>query len=267
MKYLDLVKKVMDSGEDELNARTQVRTRRCMALTVTCPMHSLVFSPRKMSVKIAAAEVAWLVSGTTSTAFLSQYTKIWEKFEEPKGVLATAYGNRWRKQFGRDQLLEAINLLKKDKSSRQCLVMSWDPRVDGLMNQGNVKNVPCPFAFSLYIVAGEGRMVVYQRSADVIVGIPYDLLSYMLLGQAIFNSVGVEFWGISIMIGDAHIYEPHWEVAKRMIKCGEPDHPLNLYHAYSVDDLLLFPHGFVDVMADKFKEVDFKIKDQLEAVQ
>ncbi len=194
-----------------------------------------------------------------------KYTSIWKKFEEPPGVLVTAYGYRWRYAFQRDQVREAIEILRKDPSSRQALVISWDPRTDGLMQQGKQKNVPCPFAFSLYVVAGIGHLTVYQRSADVIVGVPYDLLTYYILGNAIFNSVGVPFDGASIMIGDAHVYENFYEVASRMAVNVPPRSPHFLKHGWRVEDILVYPDQFVSEFVKIYDMVDWPMTDRLEA--
>ncbi len=265
--YMGLVSRVMADGEVEMNMRTGINTARLHGISVGLTSGDWVFSPRKMSPRVAAAEVAWMLQGTHSTEFLDKYTSIWKKFEDRPGVISTAYGTRWRYKFGRDQISEAIKLLKQDPSTRQALVMSWDPSFDGLMNQGKVKNVPCPFSFSLYVSSGKGKMVVYQRSADVIVGIPYDLMSYYMLGQAIFNSVGVKFDEVIIMIGDAHVYQNHYDIASTMIDSVVAPFPHMLDHGFTVGDIVSDPEVFVMAMTGLYIDVQFPLEEKLEAAQ
>jgi len=267
--YMGLLSKVMNEGIEELNQRTGIRTARLLGAVVDLDRSMGIFSPRKMSVRIAAAECAWMLSGDKSTTWLNRHTSIWKKFEDETspGVISTAYGFRWRYAFRRNQIQEAIDLLKKDPSTRQALVMSWDPYIDGLMNQGKSKNVPCPFAFSLYVKDGHGHAVVYQRSADVVIGIPYDLMVYYLVSQAIFNSAQYSFWGLRIMIGDAHVYANQYDVARRMMAAKSSSHPHYFRHSWTVADIVEAPDEFVSNFAGVYKGIEWPVTDKLEAAQ
>ena len=269
-EYLGYLKKVMFEGEEELNQRTGLKTKRLLGTIVDLTREDGIFSPRKVSAKVAAAEAAWMLMGTTETAWINRQTNIWKKFEDEgnPGTISTAYGFRLRHAFnGRDQILEAIEILKEDPSTRQCLLMNWDPRVDGLMRQGRSKNVPCPFSFQLLVTGGEGFAVVYQRSADSVIGIPYDLMYYYILAQAVFNSAGYPFYGVRIMVGDAHVYENHYELAERMLGCELPNHPHYLRHSWTVDEILERPDDFVSNFAGVYKGVEWPIVEKLEAAQ
>ncbi len=267
--YMGLLKKVMMEGIEELNQRTGVRTIRILGAVVDLNRPEGIFSPRKMSARIAAAEAAWMMMGTKKTDWISRHTSIWKKFEDDDapGYINTAYGFRLRHAFGRDQIQEAIDVLRKDPSTRQCLLMNWDPRSDGLMNQGKSKNVPCPFSFQLLVKGGQGYVVVYQRSADVVIGVPYDLMYYYILGQAIFNSVHIPFWGLRIMIGDAHVYADQYDVVIRMLAASPPAHPHYLRHDWEVSAVLGDPDGFVSNFAGVYKGVEWPVEEKLEANQ
>lgn len=269
MRYMDLLRKVLNEGHEELNQRTGLKTTRLIGAIVDLEKDEGIFSPRKVSARVAAAEAAWMLMGDQSTAWISRHTKIWSKFEDEDlpGFISTAYGYRLRHAFGRDQIKEAIDILKKDPSTRQCLLLNWDPRVDGLMNQGKSKNVPCPFSFQLLVGAGQGFIVVYQRSADFVIGIPYDLMYYYILGQALFNSAGYPFAGVRIMIGDTHIYENHYELVVRMLGYALPRHPHYLRHDWTVEGILQAPDDFVSNFAEVYKGVDWPMTDRLEAAQ
>lgn len=267
--YLGYLGKVMSEGPEEPNQRTGLKTRRILGAIVDLTREDGIFSPRKMSARIAAAEAVWMLMGTKRTEWVSRHTSIWKKFEDDDapGFINTAYGFRLRHAFGRDQIEEAISLLQKDPSTRQCLLMNWDPRVDGLMRQGMSKNVPCPFSFQLLVQGGEGFAVVYQRSADSVIGIPYDLMYYYILAQAVFNSAGHPFYGVRIMVGDAHVYENHYVLADRMLGCVLPRHPHYLRHSWTVEEILLAPDDFVSNFAGVYKGVEWPIEERLEAAQ
>ena len=267
--YQGLIKKVMEEGFEELNQRTGLKTRRILGAIVDLEHGDDIFSPRKMSPKIAAAEATWMLMGDQSTEWISRHTKIWTKFEDDgrPGFISTAYGYRLRTVFGRDQIQEAVELIQKDPSSRQCLLLNWDPRVDGLMNQGKSKNVPCPFSFQLLVKAGFGHMIIFQRSADVIIGISYDLMYYYILGQALFNSAGYPFQGLRIMIADAHVYENLYHVADKISEYRPPEAKHMLQHSWDVADILRKPDDFVEEFRGKYRGVDWPVRDVLEAAQ
>lgn len=267
MEYMTGLRHVLTSGVEEYNSRTMLKTRRLFGLSIEYGIDGKVFSTRVFSPKIAAAEIAWMVSGQKSTEIVSRHTNIWKKFEDSPGTIETAYGYRWRTLFGRDQLAEGRKLLSSDPSSRQCLVLSWDPANDGLSSQGKTKNVPCPFAFSFFVLEGIGKMVVYQRSADMVVGVPYDILSYFILGRAFFNSIGNDFGGISIMIGDAHIYENFYAIAEKMCLYDNPPGTVDLMHKWNIESIVSNPDSFVNLFKNSTANIKFAINEKLEATK
>lgn len=218
------VKYVLENGIEDKNNRTGQATKRTFGQVIEY-RDGCIFTSRACNPGISAAELAWMLSGSMHTDFLNKYTSIWKKFEDEPGLIKTAYGYRWRAAFGRDQIADAIELLKKDPSSRQALVTAWEPLTDGLLGQGRYKNVPCPFAFNIYICHGILNIVVYQRSADLVAGVPYDLMTYWMLGNAFAQTLLVAFGGVSIVFGDLHIYEAHYETAEKMLKQSVPFSP------------------------------------------
>lgn len=177
---------------------------------------------------IAASETAWQFMGTKDPSFiLSKAPKLWSKFVEqelidgetnPAGqtisVLKTAYGYRWRKAFGRDQLMLAVKELRDNPTNRQLWVQAWDPRCDGLGGP-QPKNIPCPIGFSISRSNLDLHMSVFIRSSDVFVGLPYDVMCYALTLDAIAASVGCVPKTIHFTLGHAHLYEPHWGMAEK----------------------------------------------------
>jgi len=162
---------------------------------------------------VAASELAWALSGQKNVEFISKYSKMWSKFTNEQNEVDAAYGYRMRRHFGRDQLLDALDSLIKNKSSRQILVNYWDPATDGLLNEGKIKNVPCPFAFQLNVGRNDSLyLTVFMRSSDLVVGLPYDYMFYDLLAVAIANELKLNKKGITILSANSHIYTSHEEV-------------------------------------------------------
>lgn len=188
---------------------------------------------RKTFPRVAAAEIAWYLSGEQDSAWMTAQAPIWDKFVEDldrlsiddggfpfrgefRGVKA-AYGYRWRNHFERDQLRDAIEALKRDPSSRRVLVSAWDPSADGLMEQGQL-NVPCPAMFTLSVTEGRLHSTMLLRSSDVFVGLPYDVLGHALLMDAIAVELGVRLGVAQFSLAHAHLYEAHWDMAREAIK-------------------------------------------------
>lgn len=201
---------------------------------------------------IAAAELAWQLMGTRDPAFIvEQAPKLWSKFVR-NGELETAYGWRWRHRFGRDQLALAIDTLKREPSNRQLYISSWDPHSDGLGQPGQPPNIPCPVGFSVTQVRGLLNMSVFIRSSDVFVGLPYDLLNYAMLLDAIANSTGFEPAHLQILLANAHIYHVHSDMARTN---HAPEHFVSRMPlvSWTIEDIEAEPHGYVATVKDKGK--------------
>ena len=131
-----------------------------------------------------------LLGGRRPAEFLDQFTKIWNDFTNPGGVVTVAYAYRWRTHFGRDQLAMLIDLLTKEPSSRQGVIVTWDPANDGL---GGVtkRNVPCPYTFTVNIIGGKLHLHNVIRSQDMILGFPHDVAGFVLLQHILAQKLGV----------------------------------------------------------------------------
>jgi len=222
-----------------------------------------LLSIRKMYPKSGAAELAWMLMGTQSGAWLKTYSRIWERFEE-NGKLVNAYGYRWRRHFGRDQVGEVISMLKDDPSSRQGVVFAWDPARDGLGNSGKSKNIPCHMGFQACVLGGRLDFCVYQRSLDTIVGLPYDILLYGLLNAAMSQSLGVSRGRVTICFGDTHVYDSHFGIARELVSKGEglivPQSQSFAPVSSTVEEVSLFPDAYVEGVVEalsRFKYSDY----------
>lgn len=222
-QYIALIRRIMTDGYIEFNNRTQTEIRALPQRTLVFNLinHIPVIGARKIFPRVAAAELAWTLSGTQDTTFIKKYSKMWTQFEDEPNKVMTAYGYRWRHKFNRDQLFDAIEALKKDRSNRQIWVTAWDAAEDGLLNIGKYKNMPCIIGFMLNTIGSKLNMTVVLRSSDTIVGLPYDTLMYTFLLAALAKSIGIPTGKIFIMLNHAHIYANHYTMANRMINSFE----------------------------------------------
>lgn len=222
-QYIALIRRIMTDGYTEFNNRTQTEIRALPQRTLVFNLinHIPVIGARKIFPHVAAAELAWTLSGTQDTTFIKKYSKMWTQFEDEPNTVVTAYGFRWRHKFNRDQLMDAIEALKKDRSNRQIWVTAWDAAEDGLLNIGKYKNMPCIIGFMLNTIGNKLNMSVVIRSSDTIVGLPYDTLMYTFLLAALSKSIGIPAGKIFFMLNHAHIYANHYSMAHRMISSFE----------------------------------------------
>lgn len=218
--YKSLLKDIMGNGHKEINSRTKHETTALPGLTFSVDIEKDGFpllNLRKIPIKLFVAEQIWFISGARKPEiFLRKFTKIWDDFTNPGDVVTVAYGYRWRKHFGRDQLKLLIKLLNEDPSSRQGVVVTWDPASDGL---GGVSksNVPCPYTFTVNIINGRLNLLNVVRSNDMILGFPHDVAGFALLQCILAQKLGVRPGIYTHVIANAHIYDIHYGPAKRMI--------------------------------------------------
>jgi thymidylate synthase len=218
--YQELLRTILDTGERELNKRTGHETAAVPGLTFRHDIERDGFpllTLRKIPVKMFIAEQVWFISGARKPAdFLRKYTKIWDLFTNPGDVVTVAYGYRWRRHFGRDQLGLLVELLEKDPSSRHGVVVTWDPSSDGLGGIAK-KNVPCPYTFTVGIIGGRLHLHNVVRSNDMVLGCPADVAGFALLQMILAERLKVKPGVYTHTISNAHIYDNHYEAAREMI--------------------------------------------------
>lgn len=229
--YRSLLKDLMDTGVKEVNKRTGHETASLPGMSFSVDLEKDGFpllSLRKIPVKLFIAEQIWFISGTRKPEiFLRNYTKIWDDFTNPGDVVTVAYGYRWRRHFGRDQLGSLVKLLENDNSSRHGVIVTWDPSSDGL---GGVSksNIPCPYTFTVNIIGGRLNLMNVIRSNDMILGFPHDVAGFALLQSVLAQRLGVKPGIYTHTIGNAHIYDTHYEAAKELIKRPVDSKPIKL---------------------------------------
>lgn len=173
---------------------------------------------RQLHPRTAAAEIAWFLKGSDDVTWLEERdVRIWSNFAEA-GTVANAYGYRWRRAFGRDQVGKAVETLKRDASDRQCFISAWDPGKDGCGNRG--KNFPCPVGFTLHIINGQLHSTLLLRSSDVFVGLPYDVMGHAMLMAILAGWIdkNLSLGTMTVTLAHPHMYDAHWEMAQQCLR-------------------------------------------------
>lgn len=250
--YQSLLSDIMKRGVRETNARTGHETAALPGLTFSIDVEKEGFpllALRKIPTKIFIAEQVWFVSGARKPEdFLRDFTRIWDDFTNPGDVVTVAYGYRWRRHFGRDQLGLLVKLLENDPSSRHGVVVTWDPSGDGLggVNKGNV---PCPYTFTVNIIGGRLNMMNVVRSNDMILGFPHDVAGFALLQCMLAQRLGVKPGIYTHTIANAHVYDIHYDAADDMAARKADSKPIKL-----------------KLPADSFVRAEAKDKDLVEEI-
>lgn len=218
--YQKMLDDIISKGVKEKNKRTGHEVAALPGLSFSIDIEKDGFpllTLRKIPLKIFIAEQIWFISGARKPEdFLRDFTGIWDDFTNPGDVVTVAYGYRWRKHFGRDQLGHLVSLLSKDPSSRHGVVVTWDPSSDGL---GGVSkgNVPCPYSFTVNIIGGRLNLMNVVRSNDMILGFPHDVAGFALLQIILAQKLGVKPGVYTHTIANAHFYDIHYAAAKEMV--------------------------------------------------
>lgn len=219
--YHDILKKIMNQGSREKNNRTGHETASLPGITYRTDLQTdgfPILTLRQLNLKAPVAEQIWFIAGQKRPdVFLNNFTKIWEAFTENNGEVEAAYGYRWRHHFAKDQLENLVIELKKDKTNRQGVVVTWDPSTDG-PGSNKKKNVPCPFAFTVNIIGDRLNLHNFVRSNDMILGFSFDVFGFALLMCILAQEIGVKPGVFTHTISSAHIYDIHYDAAEELLK-------------------------------------------------
>jgi len=229
--YQEMLKEIMRNGIEEFSERTGLHTKALPGMHFQLnpgddgfPLLTL----RKIPVVGPIAEQVWFLSGSRKPEeFLRDFTKIWDVFTNPNDVVTVAYGYRWRKHFGRDQIDKLIKLLEKEPSSRHGVVITWDPAQDGLSTFKKA-NVPCPYTFTVNIIGGKLHFHNIVRSNDMILGFPFDVAGFCFLQYVLAEHLKVKVGAYSHSISNAHVYENHYSAAEELINRNNDHLPIKL---------------------------------------
>jgi thymidylate synthase len=222
-QYLDLVKHVKENGVFK-GDRTGTGTKSVFGYQMRFDLSKgfPMVTTKKLHLKSIIHELLWFLKGETNIAYLQDNkVKIWDAWADENGDLGPVYGHQWRSWNSEeiDQISELIETLKTNPNSRRMLVSAWNPSVLPDTSVSFAENVannkaalpPCHAFFQFYVAEGKLSCQLYQRSADIFLGVPFNIASYALLTLMIAQVVGLEAGDFIHTFGDAHIYTNHFE--------------------------------------------------------
>ncbi len=215
-QYLDLLRHVMETGSDR-GDRTGTGTRSVFGYQMRFDLSEgfPVLTTKKLHLRSIIHELLWFLKGDTNIAYLKEHgVTIWDEWADEKGDLGPVYGAQWRSwpaPDGRhiDQIQLLIEGLKTNPNSRRHIVSAWNPTLVDEMALP-----PCHCLFQFYVSDGKLSCQLYQRSADIFLGVPFNIASYALLTLMVAQITGLKPGDFVHTLGDAHIYANHFEQAK-----------------------------------------------------
>ena len=215
-QYLDMLRYVLENGVDKMD-RTGVGTRSVFGQQMRFDLSRgfPLMTTKKMHLKSIIHELLWFIKGDTNVKYLQDNgVRIWNEWADENGDLGHIYGYQWRswpnyKGGSIDQISEAIETIKQNPDSRRIIVSAWN-----VADLNNMNLPPCHAFFQFYVADGRLSLQLYQRSADIFLGVPFNIASYALLLQMVAQVTGLKAGDFVHTFGDAHIYLNHLEQVK-----------------------------------------------------
>ena len=255
-QYLDLLRHVRDNGVLKAD-RTGTGTRSVFGYQMRFNLEDgfPLLTTKKLHLKSIIYELLWFLRGDTNVHYLQEHgVRIWNEWADPDGSLGHIYGYQWRSwpdyDGGHiDQIAQAVDTIKNNPDSRRIIVSAWNVADLDRMNLP-----PCHAFFQFYVADGRLSLQLYQRSADIFLGVPFNIASYALLLMMMAQVTGLKAGDFVHTLGDAHIYTNHFEQVKeqlsrtpRQLPCMviNPDvHDIFAfqYEDFSLEDYDPWPH-------------------------
>ena len=242
-QYLDLMRHVRDHGYRK-DDRTGTGTLSVFGHQMRFDLADgfPLVTTKKIHVKSVIHELLWVLSGDSNIAYLKRHgVSIWDEWADENGDLGPVYGVQWRSwptPDGEriDQISRLLEQIRRNPDSRRLMVTAWNPaEVDDMALP------PCHALFQFYVADGRLSCQLYQRSADIFLGVPFNIASYALLTLMIAQVTGLRPGEFIHTLGDAHLYLNHLEQADRQLQ--RTPHPLPTMHLNpAVDDLFAFTY-------------------------
>jgi thymidylate synthase len=220
-QYLQLLQKIIDAGVDK-NDRTGTGTRSLFGYQMRFNLQDgfPLVTTKKLHLKSIIYELLWFLRGDTNVEYLQKNgVKIWDEWADENGDLGPVYGKQWRNWEGAngktvDQVSELIEQLKTNSDSRRLIISAWN-----VADLAEMKLMPCHCLFQFYTSQTEGgrkrlSCQLYQRSADIFLGVPFNIASYALLTMMIAQVCNMEPGEFIHSFGDVHLYKNHFEQAE-----------------------------------------------------
>ncbi len=217
--YLDLVQRILDDGVAQ-NDRTGVGTLSVFGhqMRFNLSQGFPLLTTKKLHLRSILIELLWFLRGDTNVRWLQENkVSIWDEWADESGDLGPVYGRQWRHWQGADggevdQIARLIELIRRDPASRRQIVTAWNPA-----ELHRMALAPCHCLFQTHVANGRLSLQLYQRSADVFLGVPFNIASYALLTHMLAQQCGLEPGDLVWTGGDCHLYSNHLDQAREQL--------------------------------------------------
>ncbi len=215
-QYHQLLQHILDNGAEKTD-RTGTGTISCFGYQMRFDLNEgfPLVTTKKLHLRSIVHELLWFLKGETNIAYLKENgVSIWDEWADEKGELGPVYGKQWRSWAGADgkvidQITDVINQIKKNPDSRRLIVSAWN-----VADLPDMALMPCHALFQFYAADGKLSCQLYQRSADVFLGVPFNIASYALLTMMVAQVCDLQVGDFVHTFGDVHLYSNHIEQAK-----------------------------------------------------
>ena len=258
-QYLSLVQHVMDNGVSK-NDRTGTGTKSIFGYQMRFNLEDgfPLVTTKKLHLKSIIHELLWFLKGDTNIKYLQDNgVKIWDGWADKNGDLGPVYGSQWRNwnNDNIDQISNLIEMIKKNPKSRRMIVSAWNPSVlpdTSISFDENIKNgkaalPPCHAFFQFYVANGKLSCQLYQRSADIFLGVPFNIASYSLFTHMVAHVCKLKVGDFIHTFGDAHIYINHFDQVKLQLS-RKPNKLSSLKIKRSVNDIFDFKYDDFEIL-------------------
>jgi len=250
--YLDLMQRVLDSGVEKAD-RTGVGTLSVFGHQMRFDLREgfPLVTTKKLHLRSIIHELLWFLRGDTNIAYLHEHNvTIWDEWADANGNLGPVYGYQWRSWPAPngehiDQIAKVVEQIRRNPDSRRHIVSAWNP---ALVDEMALP--PCHALFQFYVANGELSCQLYQRSADIFLGVPFNIASYALLTHMVAQVCGLKPGEFVHTLGDAHLYLNHLDQARLQLS-REPLPLPRLKLNPAVDDL--FDFRFEDIAIEGYE--------------
>ncbi len=227
-QYHQLLQHILDNGASKTD-RTGTGTISCFGYQMRFNLQEgfPLVTTKKLHLKSIVHELLWFLKGETNIAYLTENgVSIWNEWADENGELGPVYGKQWRSWEGADgvvvdQITDVIDQIKKNPDSRRLIVSAWN-----VADLPKMALMPCHALFQFYVADGKLSCQLYQRSADVFLGVPFNIASYALLTMMIAQVCDLEVGDFVHTFGDVHLYNNHIEQAKLQLSRTPYDLPM-----------------------------------------
>ena len=251
-QYLDLMRHVLEHGHKK-NDRTGTGTFSVFGwqMRFDLALGFPLLTTKKLHTKSIIHELLWFLQGDTNIRYLQENgVRIWDEWADANGDLGPVYGSQWRSWpapdgRGIDQISNVLDMIRRNPDSRRLIVTAWNPA-----DVDKMALPPCHCLFQFYVANGKLSCQLYQRSADVFLGVPFNIASYALLTHMVAQQTGLEVGDFVWTGGDCHIYDNHVEQVREQLS-RDPYPAPTLRFSRTPDSI--FDYEYDDFVVDDYQ--------------